>query len=408
MKPVLNRYEEYKESGIKWIGECPTHWVLKKFKHFLRINNGLDYKDVQSEEGYPVIGSGGQFAYAQSYLYDGEALLLGRKGTIDNPMFINGKFWPVDTMFYAIKHGEVNMKFLYYCAKRIPFSFYSTSTALPSMTQKEINNHKIVIPSYAEQSQIVTFLDSKIEKIDNAISQKENLIELLKERKQTLIQNAVTKGLNPKVRMKKSGTNWIGDIPEHWEIKRGKYVFTEIDERSEEGNEELLSVSHMTGVTPRSEKEVNMFLAESYIGSKVCRPGDLVYNIMWAWMGALGVAHQVGIVSPSYGVYRLFDKDTFNPSFLEYLLKTVPYIEYYNRISTGLHSSRLRFYSHMFMNMRIIIPPIKEQNQIVDFIKDESDRYNISISNNLSQIDRLKEYKSSLIDSAVTGKIKVE
>ncbi|EKO3839721.1 restriction endonuclease subunit S, partial [Vibrio harveyi] len=128
--------------------------------------------------------------------------------------------------------------------------------------------------------------------------------------------------------MKDSGVDWIGVIPEHWEVKRAKYIFDEVDERSKTGDEELLSVSHMTGVTPRSEKNVNMFMAEDYSGSKLCRENDLVINIMWAWMGALGVSSQVGIVSPSYGVYRQKVKDTFNPVYLEYLLKSTKYVEY--------------------------------------------------------------------------------
>src|SRR5690606_21184852 len=130
--------------------------------------------------------------------------------------------------------------------------------------------------------------------------------------------------------------------------------------------EELLSVSHMTGVTLRSEKEVNMFLAEDYAGSKLCKEGDVIYNIMWAWMGALGVAHQPGIVSPSYGIYRQLNKNVLNPDFLEYKLKTTEYIEYYNRISTGLHSSRLRFYPHMFMNMELTFPDKGIQDKIVE------------------------------------------
>jgi type I restriction enzyme S subunit len=179
----------------------------------------------------------------------------------------------------------------------------------------------------------------------------------------------VTQGLDPDAPMRDSGVAWIGEIPKHWDIKRAKYLFKEVDERSTTGKEELLSVSHMTGVTPRSEKNVNMFMAEDYTGSKTCQKNDLVFNIMWTWMGALGVSDRPGIVSSSYGIFRQQEKDRFNPQYLEYLLKTTGYIEHYNKVSTGLHSSRLRFYGHMFFNMELGFPDRKEQDQIVTHIQ---------------------------------------
>lgn len=230
---------------------------------------------------------------------------------------------------------------------------------------------------------------------------------MLNERKQIVIQQAVTKGLDPNVKMKDSGLEWIGEIPEHWEVKKAKYLFKEVDERSVSGVEELLSVSHMTGVTPRSEKNVSMFMAEDYSGSKLCQKNDLVINIMWAWMGALGVSNYEGIVSPAYGVFRQLLSNTFNPMYLEYLLKTTKYIEYYNRVSTGLHSSRLRFYGHMFFAMKIGYPNLAEQNQIIAYIDNEFLKIDQVLMSLAKQVEKLKEYKTTLINDAVTGKIKV-
>lgn len=207
--------------------------------------------------------------------------------------------------------------------------------------------------------------------------------------------------------MKASDVDWIGDIPEHWIVKRTKYIFDEVDERSRTGDEELLSVSHMTGVTPRSEKNVSMFMAEDYSGSKLCRKNDLVINIMWAWMGALGVSGQVGIVSPSYGVFRQKVKNTFNPIYLEYLLKSTKYVEYYNKVSTGLHSSRLRFYGHMLFAMKMGYPPIDEQNKIISYLDEQTQLIDDAVNVQNEQIVKLKEFKTSLINAAVTGKIKI-
>ncbi len=189
----LNPDVPLKDSGMKWIGQVPEHWEVKKIKTFAKINNGLDYKAVIAEEGYPVYGSGGQFAYANTYLYDGEAVLLGRKGTIDKPLYINDKFWTVDTMFYSVCSNKVSTKFFYYCCSSIiPFQYYSTSTALPSMTQSDILNHKVTFPSLKEQYQITAYLDAQVTKIDQAIALKTAQIEKLKEYKSVLINDVVT------------------------------------------------------------------------------------------------------------------------------------------------------------------------------------------------------------------------
>jgi type I restriction enzyme S subunit len=258
-----------------------------------------------------------------------------------------------------------------------------------------------------EQKKIVEFLDRTTTDIDRAIAQKQRLIELLQEQKAILINQAVTKGLNPNVPMRDSGIEWLGEIPEHWQVRRAKYIFREVDERSTTGEEELLSVSHITGVTPRSEKNVNMFMAEDYSGSKLCHKDDLIINIMWAWMGALGVANQTGIVSPSYGVFRQIKPGTFNSWYLEHLLRSIEYVAQYNRISTGLHSSRLRLYPHMFLSMEILLPPKDEQDQIEAITIDRIREIDAAIDSIDRETSVLEELRSVLISQAVTGKVKV-
>ena len=164
---------------------------------------------------------------------------------------------------------------------------------------------------------------------------KQKLIKLLEEQKHGIINHAVTRGLDPNVHLTPCGLEWLGDVPEHWEVRPAKYFFREVDDRSETGSEELLSVSHVTGVTPRSQKNITMFMASSYVGHKLCEPGDLVINTMWAWMGALGVAWQSGIVSPSYGVYRPLQSTALLGEYADLLLKTRPYVNEYVCRSTG-------------------------------------------------------------------------
>ena len=181
-----------KDSGVEWIGDVPNHWKVCAFKREITIYNGKDYKDFMDDEIYPVIGSGGCFTYCSKYMYDGEALLMGRKGTIDKPLYINGKFWAVDTMFYAIPKKNLNCKFAYYLALTFPYNLYSTSTTLPSMTQTDLGNNPVAIPPFTEQQAIVDYLDEKCTKIDSIIESKNNLIKQLQEYKKSIIFEYVT------------------------------------------------------------------------------------------------------------------------------------------------------------------------------------------------------------------------
>ena len=168
---------------------------------------------------------------------------------------------------------------------------------------------------------------------------------------------------------RQSKMRWLPAVPEHWNEQRAKTFFCEVDERSKTGQEELLSVSHLTGVTPRSQKKVTMFKAASYVGSKLCRPGDIVINTLWAWMAALGASRHVGIVSPAYGVYRPHRADSFNPAYLAYLLRPRAYVAEYIGRSTGIRSSRLRLYPNQFLDIVLIQPPRPEQDQIVTYLR---------------------------------------
>jgi type I restriction enzyme, S subunit len=175
-------------------------------------------------------------------------------------------------------------------------------------------------------------------------------------------------GLRPYPKTKPTGLPWLPELPAEWELHRAKYSFREADDRSERGEEELLSVSHKTGVTPRSQKNITMFMAESYEGYKVCRPGDIVVNTMWAWMAALGASQHIGIVSSAYGVYRPRSTGQFDPRYLDFLLRTEAYRAEYLRSSRGVTTSRLRLYPPDFLRIPFVQPPRDEQRLIVRFL----------------------------------------
>jgi type I restriction enzyme S subunit len=208
--------------------------------------------------------------------------------------------------------------------------------------------------------------------------------------------------LAPYPAYKASGVDWLGEIPEHWQELRAKYLYREIDERSESGDEELLSVSHLTGVTPRSEKNITMFQAESYDGHKLCQPGDLVINTMWAWMAALGVSRQEGIVSPSYSIYRPLAAERIVPEYADLLLRTWPYKAQYHSRSTGIRSSRLRLYPDKFLEIPILCPPIEEQKSMLRFLSEKNVEITRLIRAKRRLIDLLTEQKQAIIQQAVT------
>jgi len=188
----LNPSVKMKKSGVEWIGKIPEDWRLMKLKYCFDINNGADYKHVESKDGYPVIGSGGPFAFASDFMYDGEVLLLGRKGTVDKPQYFKGKFWVVDTIFYAVPKSNSICRFLFFVATTIPFNRYSTATAIPSMTQTDLNNHKVALPPIEIQLQIVNYIEKILAKSAAIISLKEKEIEKLNEYKVAIIHSAVT------------------------------------------------------------------------------------------------------------------------------------------------------------------------------------------------------------------------
>ena len=206
--------------------------------------------------------------------------------------------------------------------------------------------------------------------------------------------------------MKDSGVEWISEIPANWTVKRGKQLFSETNERSETGSEELLTVSHITGVTPRSQKNVNMFMSESLVGYKICHNGDLAANTMWMWQGAIGVSKFHGVISPSYNTYRQKTNDYYF-EYLDYLLRIRPLIDAYTIHSTGITLSRLRLYPDSFLSLYFIVPPITEQKEIADYLDAKCAEIDKLIAKKEQLVKELESYKKSLIYEVVTGKREV-
>ena len=257
-----------------------------------------------------------------------------------------------------------------------------------------------------EQKSRADFLDLECSSIDKILFKTRSSIEEYKKLKQAVITQAVTKGVRGEREMKDSGVEWISEIPANWTVKRGKQLFSETNERSETGSEELLTVSHITGVTPRSQKTVNMFMSESLVGYKICHNGDLAANTMWMWQGAIGVSKFHGVISPSYNTYRQKANDYYF-EYLDYLLRIRPLIDAYTIHSTGITLSRLRLYPDSFLSLYFIVPPITEQKEIADFLDTKCTEIDKLIAKKEQLVKELESYKKSLIYEVVTGKREV-
>lgn len=208
-------------------------------------------------------------------------------------------------------------------------------------------------------------------------------------------------GLKPYPEYKDSDLRWLGKIPSHWKLKRGKSIFQRVDERSASGKEELLTVSSTKGVVPRRTVQVTMFKAESYVGYKLCWRGDLVINSLWAWAGGLGVSQHHGIVSSAYGVYRLRPDAAATSAFIHEVVRSSPFNWELQVRSKGIWTSRLQLTDESFLDAPFHLPPANEQAAIVQFLDHTNGRIERTIRSKMKLIGLLNEQKQAIIYRAV-------
>lgn len=322
-----------------------------------------------------------------------------------------------DDSFYADSHvsilrnskGENLMKFLYYHFS-IKYDEINATMVKGSTNQTELQKnyllaYDIKMPSLQEQQRIVDYLDKKLATIDHRVEVLEKEKDAYARLKKSVINQAVTRGLNPNVALKDSGIDWIGMIPEHWGVERLKSIFIECKDFTETGEEDLLSVSEYYGVARRLDKMEDgeyESRAESLIGYRLCKKGDLVINIMLAWKRGLGFSDYDGIVSPSYAVYR---GKSIVPHYYHYLMRTDMYVAEYKRNSKGIIDSRLRLYNDRFNNIMTIVPPLSEQQAIADYLDEKCAKIDAATENISKQIDASKRLKKAVINEAISGKL---
>lgn len=420
------RYDRYRDSEADWAGSLPIEWAVEKAKWlFLRAERPVQpddeivtcFRDGQvtlrsnrrtegftnalKEHGYQRIHKGDLVIHAMD-------AFAGAIGVSDS----TGKSTPVYSACIPRKPDTVNPYFYAYYMRSLAGSGYLVSLAKGIRERStdfrfaDFAELVLALPSLDTQNAIVGFLDEKTGKIDAAIALEERQIALLKERKQIVIQNAVTKGLNPNAPMKDSCVDWIGEIPAHWGVFP-LFSKTRIKSVSNCADRDLLSVYLDLGVVKFSDVDEKRTNATSLDLSayQAVDPGDFVLNNQQAWRGSVGVSMHTGIVSPAYIVLSL--SSDFDPEFANYYFRSPALVSHYLIGSKGVGTIQRNLYWPKLRTTPISIPPIDEQIEIVTYIRTETGKIDRAISLKNDQIAALREYKATLINSAVTGKIKV-
>lgn len=423
---LMPKYEAYKDSQVQWIGDIPANWHLEKAKWLfykadrkplvdddivtcfrdgqvtLRKNRRTEgFTNALKEHGYQRICKGDLVIHAMD-------AFAGAIGVSDS----DGKSTPVYAACVPRKIGKVNSYYYAYYMRDLALSGFIVSLAKgirERSTDFRFNDFAELLlpfPDYEEQTLIANFLDKKTALIDEAISIKEQQISLLKERKQIIIQQAVTQGLDPNVPMKDSGVDWIGKIPAHWDIVPGFTVFKE-GKDSNKGmiESQVLSLSYGNVIIKPEEKLVGL-VPESFETYQIALPGDIIIRCTDLQNDKTslrtGIVRNKGIITSAYLNLRL--KTEHSAEFMHYFLHVLDITKTIYRFGSGL---RQNLSYKDFKHMRILMPPKAEQIEIVNYINNQAEMTESSIDLIKNKIEKLKEYKTTLINSAVTGKIKI-
>ncbi len=421
----MQRHESYKPSGVKWLGDVPSHWDMRpgftcfdenKDRNKKLTENtilSLSYGRIvvkpeekmtglvpESFDTYQLIKPGDIVIRTTDLQNDKTSLRVGLAH--DRGM--------ITSAYLGLRcKPKVSPAFMYrvlesYDALKV---FYGMGSGLrQNIDFGDFKRLPIPCPPKEEQDRIVVFLDQKTAEINDAIRKKEALIDLLQEQKTILINQAVTQGINASVPKRDSGVPWLGSIPAHWKLVPNRYIFREQNQRSLKGEETHLSMSQRYGLVPAKELNVQTLQSESYDGAKLCREGDLVQNRLKAHLAVFGVAPCDGLVSPDYSVFRLREV-TNQPIFFERLFKSPGYLAEFNRRVRGIVVGFLRLYSEDFNAIPAIVPPADEQADIVNFINRVNQDFATMQGKIETEISALKEMRSALIAESVTGKIKI-
>lgn len=402
----------------EWIREpMPADWYIARIKDHARVVNGypFDSKLFTAGTGHPLVRIRDISSSETVAGYDGDwipeaaiangDILVGMDGDFNVARWRGGNALLNQRVCCIRTTDRMDPGYVYYAlpAPLRLINEFTYATTVKHLSSFDVLDICLPHPPIDQQKLIANYLDREIARIDALIADKQRMLALLEEKRTALVSRVVTRGLDPDASMKPSGLEWLGEIPAHWQVERAKNLFRVRDERSDDGSEELLTVSHLTGVTARSEKDVYMFEADDKAGYKRCLPGDLAINTLWAWMGAMGISPLEGIVSPDYHVYT--PNGQLLPEYIDLLCRSRPFVAEVNRWSKGVWSSRLRLYPENFFEMRLPVPPHDEQRAIVEAVRNDQRTASALREALRTSMALAKERRAALITAAVTGQI---
>lgn len=416
----MRRYERYKDSGVDWLGEVPSHWELKRLKQLfvekkhkqsLSLNCGAISFGKVIEKSDDKVTEATKRSYQE--VLKGEFLI--------NPLNLNYDLISlrialseidvvVSAGYIVLKEKQIiNKKYFSYLLHRYDVAYMKLlgSGVRQTINYGHISDSILVIPPLSEQQKIAQFLDDKTAKIDQAVDLAEKQIALLKEHKQILIQNAVTRGLNPDVPLKDSGVEWIGQVPEHWDVQRSKFIFKKIERKVNE-EDQIVTCFRDGQVTLRANRRTEGFTnALKEHGYQGIRKGDLVIHAMDAFAGAIGISDSDGKATPVYSVCLPHDKQKIDVYFYAYYLRNLALSGFISSLAKGIRERSTDFRYSDFAELLLPIPPYLEQQKIADYLDKQTSKIDRAIALKTAHIEKLKEYKNVLINDVVTGKVRV-
>ena len=410
----MRRYESYKDSGVEWLGEVPSHWELGRISTYF-----TERRTKVSDKDYPALSVTKLGVFPQwenvAKTNDGDNRKLAKKGDFvinsrsdrKGSSGIAKQDGSVSLINIVLQPKKINSVYSEYLFKSYSFieEFYRVGHGIVAdlwtTRFEDIKNSLIIFPPLSEQQKIAQFLDDKTAKIDQAVDLAEKQIALLKEHKQILIQNAVTRGLNPDVPLKDSGVEWIGQVPEHWEVKKLKFVLTLSNKKEESKNSNKRYIG-MENIESFTGKINDIPLIAEGIANSFYKD-EILFGKLRPYLAKSYLADFDGICSTEFLVYR--STKVLNNRFALNIFLSYGFIDAVNASTYG--SKMPRANAEFISNMFLAIPPLSEQKQIIDYLDKQTAKIDQAIALKTAHIEKLKEYKSVLINDVVTGKVRV-
>ena len=430
---MRQRYDTYKDSGVQWLGEIPGHWGCVRLKNVCTgFSNGTTADQVDFLDGtvsvtrIETISKGiinyekvGHVQYSNNLLnyrlQVGDILFshINSYERVGNCALYEGEhplYHGMNLMRITPISKFAHYKFIHYYLISPLFLKQVQLKCKPAINQvsipgKYVKDLRLTLPPLYEQRSIVSFLDAKCGKIDEWVNKKQKEVEHLQELKQRVIADAVTRGLNPHVKMKATNIPWLKEIPGHWEIYRYGTLFKLKPVKQHHG-EELLSVFLHFGVIRAAESEKRTHAASEDLSKyQLVEETDFVMNNQQAWRGSVGVSKLVGIISPAYHIFKM--PNCMFPDYANYLLRSKCMVSQFEMSSRGVGSIQRTLNFNWLNNKIVPVPPLSEQKQIVPYLDAKCSKIDKLIANVTKEIECIKEYKQRLISDVVTGRIKV-